>query len=241
MRLNRMCVGIAAASAVALVASPAVANAADNGTVPETDVHINTNGLTATAAGAVTFAPGAVGGDVDCFGPMVFASELTQEQIDQIGDAVVVSDGEDVPAEFQDFNVVWPDGLIDAFGQENYANLVQTLGENLADMTLAIGLSAVGEGADSMFGDFDPPDSMQFGEESNTFTFSLDGETKYTAIGQCATTVTDGEGESTIEDMQVYIRTINYDADSTVPGGNDTTGGTGSSGSLGSLGSLGSK
>ncbi|GAA4822082.1 hypothetical protein [Tomitella cavernea] len=234
MKTLRMGAGIAAAAAAAMVAAPAVANAAD---APTVDVNVNVSELTATNTGAttkVTFAPGTPSNGETCMGPIVLQGQLTEQQIDQISDTAI--SGDDTGVDPGQFTAVLPDGLKSALESAGlYTSLLNYMAqgdESKLDMLLSSMFSVVNAPLNGMISDVDLPDGMTYSDGSNTFTYTLDADDKYTAIGECFTGETTGEGDdavTTITDADLYILTIGYSADTNT--GGDNTGG----GSLGSL------
>ncbi|MDN5757994.1 MAG: hypothetical protein L0H59_05605 [Tomitella sp.] len=236
MRLNRMCAGVATAAAVAFVASPAVADAADKDEPPNYNTHVNGDELTADTNGDVTtvdFKPGRTGDDVSCFGPIVFSGKAPQEGAVDLGGVAANSGGDD-----PDYDVVLPDGLVDANGVP-YTTAVNPDGAGETDLLLAYRLSAVGEHDAGDLGALTMPDSVERADTSNAFSYKLNSDSKYMAIGECGRDVSSGGGAAELEDPHFYIRTINHDKEIADPDSGPVDDGPGESGSLGSIGSLG--
>ncbi|QDQ98501.1 hypothetical protein [Tomitella fengzijianii] len=236
MNTKTMVSGIAAAAAMVLIAAPTAASAAESPDVTPA-VHVNDGRLTAEEVGAVTdvkFAPGAMADDELCFGPLVYAGQLTQEQIDKISEGAASGEGMD-GVDASQFTAVLPDGLKDVLVEAGFYDPIvgQADGdENLAALTLSFMMSGVGTPNVFEQQGIDLPSGMVLSEDSNTFAYTLDGKEKYTAVGECFTATNDGEGNSTVTGMDIYVRTIGYD----VGGGTGGTGGgDAGTGSLGSL------
>lgn len=207
MKTKRIYAGIAAAALFTVpLAAPGIAFAAP----VDWNDHINVDELTSAESGGVTtvtFAPGTIGSGLDCNGPIMYQFDATP---DELAAAMSTAEPGYLPSADGQSAFIAPDGLREAVGDELYNLWLGMFNgdRGLADAVLSLVGSNIG-GAGNGTEYTTLPSSMQRNAEANVFSYTLDPDTRYIAMGQCGTTIENPDGTLTTENAQLFLRGIN--------------------------------
>lgn len=234
MKITRLGAGVAAAAAAALVAAPAVANAADtpvggaDAAAAGLAVQINAPELTATEADGittVTFTPDSVGGDRHCMGPQVFDATAAQAEGDgglpgttegQIGAGIADASNFAIPKGFVAANQALIEQYVDAVYHEGAGPSREQLAQAGAAAMLGPFLSVgeeLGQDSGNPFAGAVPSDFMERTAEHNAFGYELNPDHGYLAMASCATG--DPVNDTVLTDQKAswtYINTPAFDS-----------------------------